>query len=258
MQIRCRTCDAVIPVENANLDRMLAKCALCNTIFAFTLVGEEGAVPAPPEPVVLPKAEVCLPPGMRAERTLEELRLEQPWYKPSHLVLIPFCLFWNAFLVMWYSAALFMPGPVGSMKLVMLLFPVLHVAVGLGLLYTCLTGLFNRTVVIVRNGLLCVRFAPIPYPGRSSVPVADLDQLFCSERTVVRKGQGQVPVYDLVAQLRNGQTLKLLGDLESATCARFIEQEVEDYLGIEDRPMPGEFVETSPPGRRASLVRPCG
>lgn len=181
-----------------------------------------------------------IPSKVRVEEFGNDLRLSWSWFSPVALFLIPFCIGWNAFLIFWYSIALSDDGPPGAFRWIMLVFPIAHVAVGIGLLYACLTMLFNRTVVWIRSGQLTVRHGPIPSWGNHTVFVDDLEQLFVRHSTHRTKNGGMSHNYKLCALLRTGRELELLPCQTEAALARGVEHLVESHLGIEDRRIKGE------------------
>ena len=168
-----------------------------------------------------------------------ELRISWGWFQWSALFLIPFCIAWNAFLIGWYSMAMGDHGPPGAMKFVMLVFPLAHVAVGLGLFYGCLLMLVNSTTVRVMFGQFEIRHGPIPYPGNRTISVDDIDQLYVKHERNVGKDSTSHN-YPLLARLKSGQEIKLLPHNGEVEVARAVEQLVENHLNIKDQHVPGE------------------
>lgn len=153
--------------------------------------------------------------------------------------LIPFCLAWNAFLIGWYSIALSGHGPDGAFGWLMIVFPVAHVAVGVGLIYTVLTMLFNATVLRLDRGMLSITHGPIYFPGLSPVEADAITQLFCVES---RNGDRESRVqYELRALLRDGRTQTLLDHLPDCNEALYLEQRLEAKLRLRDELVPGEL-----------------
>ncbi|MCA9030709.1 MAG: hypothetical protein KDA66_07875 [Planctomycetaceae bacterium] len=186
------------------------------------------------------KTAVAIPEKLRVEEFGGELRISWGWFNPSVFFLIPFCIAWNAFLIGWYSMAMGDHGPPGAMKWIMLIFPIGHVAVGLGLFYACLAMLFNSTSIRVMYGQLEIQHGPIPFPGNRTVPVDDIDQLYVKhERNVGEKGTSHN--YPLLARLKSGREVKLLPHNSEVEISRAVEQLVEKYLNIKDQAVPGEY-----------------
>lgn len=256
MQIRCPSCGAVVPAADVNLANGMAKCRGCNGVFAF-----ESQLDAPalaPERRPTPPARnarrerplVPMPPSITVERTFGTslpggyrtgdaapkgtLTIVRRWYAQKYVFQAFFSVAWCSFLVLWYSAA----GDHGS--LTMLLFPIAHVAVGIWLVYSTLAGFLNRTTIVVSEGSMSVAHAPIPWSGNRVIASTALRQLYC-EDVITRGKNGPNHTFSLNAVIDGGRKLTLLSKLETPDQARFIEQEVESFLGIVDAPVGDEF-----------------
>jgi hypothetical protein len=184
---------------------------------------------------------VVIPDKLKVEDWGDELLLSWSWYSHAVWFLLPFCIGWNAFLIGWYSIAMTVGNEVPfGFRLIMFLFPMAHVAVGLGLAYACASMLLNRTYVKVQSGQLEVSHAPIPFPKRQSVAVEEIEQLYVKHiRSALKKG-GSAHAYPLCVKLKSGRELQLLPTNNEVDLARAIEQLVEERLGIRDASVPGE------------------
>ncbi len=156
------------------------------------------------------------------------------WHWPRWMA-IPFAAFavvWNGFLFFFYQKLLESSAPLGA-----LLFPVLHVAAGVFITYFVLVILLNRTTLQAGRGEITVRHGPLPWPGNRTLSTHDLAQLFCVER---RGSKGRIS-YDVMARLQSGREVKLVTGLMEERQARYLEQEVEKHLRIENQPVAGEL-----------------
>ena len=176
-----------------------------------------------------------IPKHITMEYGSDGLHLVYRWFNAGHIALAIFCFVWDGFLVFWYSVAFREGSP-----LVMLVFPLLHVAVGVALTYTALAGFYNKTVVTVGMGKLSIHHTPIPWPGNQTLDAADLKQLY-SEEHIIRGKNGTRTVYRLNAVTQNDRKIKLISNMESPEEARFLERKVEEQLGIRDTPVEGEM-----------------
>lgn len=230
MKLECIKCGESIAAEDINLNRLLAKCSACNAVFSFAEQVDASArgVQGVRDPVRLPK-------GMRDESSRSGLRLVRRWFGPCVIFLAIFCMMWDGFLVFWYSAALKEGAP-----LVMKVAPLVHVLVGLVLSYWVVAGFVNSTVVEVTGGALRVRHGPLPVPGNRCLSASDIKQLHCRRR-VRRTRQSVYYRYDVRVTLTTGKTLALLKGLDTADVALYYEQQIEQFLGIEDEPVAGEL-----------------
>ncbi len=237
--LKCPNCNAPLSVPE---DQPRFFCQFCGT----PVILSEALRPQP-EPSAAGNSDrltVPIPDHLHVEEFGNELTISWRWFSWIVLFLIPFCIAWNAFLIGWYSLAsgAGMPGP---MRIIFLVFPLAHVAVGLGLAYTVLTLLFNRTTVRVLQGELSVRYGPLYFPGGRRIAVDDIDQIYCQEKAHQgARGQQAGVQYQVMARLKSGRSVTLLSWNHDLEVARAVEQLLEDHLQIKNRLVAGEV--TSP------------
>ncbi|MEO0948817.1 MAG: hypothetical protein AAFY11_11865 [Cyanobacteria bacterium J06641_5] len=224
MQLNCETCGTPIPAENINLDRAIAKCTQCNSIFSFA-----DRFPA----AVPPKLKVDRPENIRVTRSTNELTIVRKWFGPIFFFFAFFAVFWNGITWTIALAAIF------SQEYQMLVFMSLHLAVGLGVLYYTTTLLVNSTEIRVDRRYLSVRNIPLPFPGNCTVPVGRIEQIYCKEK--ISRGRSRSVTYELYAIAGEDRRQDIIKGLPSAEEAVFLEQEIERFLRIEDRPVRGEY-----------------
>jgi hypothetical protein len=226
--LKCPSCAAALDADAIDSARSFATCRHCKSLISLTRPGTPSPMPGPRQPVPLPEK-------FKLSSSGSSLRIEWRWWSPAYIFLFLFCIAWDSFLFFWYSMALGGPAPVFFM-----LFPIVHVAVGVGLTYLCLAGFFNRTVVKVDNRVLRVRHGPLPWPGNVDWSVNDLRQFFVRSQTH-RGKHGSNETFDVVAVPAEGRRRPLLKRLPSQDQAIFVEQELERFLSIQDEPVPGEI-----------------
>jgi hypothetical protein len=118
------------------------------------------------------------------------------------------------------------------------------ILVGLGMAVHGISSLINRTILTVDNGELLIQHRPLPYPGKR-LSAGDIQQLFAKQRisrsynNSTHSSNSSV-TYELRALLHDGGEKKLLGGLNTSEQAQYIEQELERFLRIKDRPVRGE------------------
>jgi len=105
------------------------------------------------------------------------------WHWPRWMAIpvAAFAVLWDGFLIFFYQQLLQRNAPLGT-----LLFPLLHVAVGIFITYFVLVVLLNRSVLRAGRGELTVRNGPLPWPGNRTLATHELAQLFCVERRGAR------------------------------------------------------------------------
>jgi hypothetical protein len=174
-----------------------------------------------------------MPKGIRLFRRANGLRILRRWFSAKVFGLLFFCLFWDGFMVVWFSIA------IKQRIWPMAAFGSIHGLVGVGLTYFTLAGFLNTTTITVINGLLQIRHAPMPVPGNRQIKADSLRQLYTNR--IVHHGKNGTSIsYELRAQTNDGRDEKVLGNLDSENQSLFIEQEIEEFLGIKDRAVLGE------------------
>lgn len=234
LQLACKSCGKPVPAEDVNLDKALAKCRICHAVFDIAdMVGRKVRDEADD---LVPK-----PRSFTVENWGPELVLSWRWYSHGIWIAIPFLVIWNGFLVVWYAAAVagLSDDKAEPTAWFMLLFPVLHVAIGVGGIYAVLCGFFNRTVIRVSGGELSVRHGPIPYPGNRQILTADIKQLFCTE-TIHRGKRSSRTTYNLLVKVKEGDKITLLSGLDDLDQGLYVEQQIERHLNIQDKRVPGQ------------------
>ena len=120
----------------------------------------------------------------------------------------------------------------------MIVFPIAHVAVGVGLTYYTLAGFLNRSQLVIDRETFSVSHGPLPWLGYLSVPVTQVKQLYCKGKP----GKGNnASTFQLSVILKDGRKKDLLSDLDSPEIGFYIEHQIEKWLKITDRPVRGEI-----------------
>lgn len=233
MRLSCEDCGAEIAAADIELKTMLAKCQACSAVFSFA------AQLGPPPPALVPavRPAVPLPAGIEVFREGKDLVLERSWFTWSVIPMAAFALFWNGFMAVWFGIS------ISQGLWPMALFGTLHGAVGLAMIYGVLLTIFEVTKVQITEGKLRIRNGPLPYTGNQEFSVRELDQLY-TKRNVSHGRDSTSVSFELHAVLNDRRHVKLMEGLEDSAQALYLEQELEDFLGIEDRPVAGELERT--------------
>ena len=240
LQLACKSCGKAIPAGNVNIAKAIAKCEACDAVFGFMDVlasdrlrcGEKLQQPAAFE------VDVWGP----------ELTLTRRWYSHGLWALLAFCIFWDGFLAVWYAIGIRevlaekggTVGPDWWAGLIMLVFPVFHLALGVGLTYAVISGFVNRTVVRVAGGELSVWHGPLPWPGNQRLLTTDIQQLYCAEARRPAGDSGCSKTFNLLAVTGKNDEVTLLSCLDDLEHGLFIEQQLERHLKIQDQWVPGQ------------------
>ncbi|NOY24771.1 MAG: hypothetical protein GXP62_02770 [Oligoflexia bacterium] len=233
----CPNCGDAIAVDDVNVARLVAICRGCGS--AVDLAKDVLHRPATVERETPPEELMAMfkgPPGIEVQKGTEGLEIRRRWYHPSALALLLFSIFWDGFLVVWYAVAISGSLP-GGPTAIMLLFPLIHVAAGVGITWTAVANLLNTTTITANDRQITVTHGPIPWSSPDPLPTARIDQLYL----VSKRGNKRGVSYQVHARMQDGSSIKLLGGIRDDVQARYIEKRIEAYLGIEDRAIRGEY-----------------
>lgn len=182
-----------------------------------------------------------IPENLDVYEGLSQLTISFKWFKPVYYFTLLFSIVWCGFLLFWYSmafGALFSGENEGIW--IMLLFPLLHVAVGVYLAYYTLCGFLNKTFIEVNSHSLTVRYEPLPWFGARHLMRASVKQLYTIQHVQSSKN-GRTITYRVQAITTENKSITLVRDLDTAQHAQFIERKIEQYLGIENQAVEGEY-----------------
>lgn len=237
-KLTCPNCATDIPAENINIAQTLAVCPNCDTVFDFSFMGD-----AKDKPKTKATRKLHPPKGFHIEENATGFTMSWRWFQPVAIFLTFFVIAWDGFLIFWYRMALggFGSSFSGGANLIMILFPIAHVAIGVGMTYYVLALYLNRTAMTVSDAEIKVRTFPLPYPWKDrTLAASDVEQVYVKQ-SISHNKNGTSISYDVRAQLYGAPDEKLVTGLHTPEFALYIEQEVEAYLGIENREVYGEY-----------------
>jgi hypothetical protein len=226
MRLSCPDCGKQIPAADVNLELALAKCAACDAVFEFLDRVER----------VLPPLKNTPPPKrVQVERIGPDLILTRRWWTWSVCGLIVFCVFWDGFLVIWYSAVInaLVNGQMGAAAILPLVFPVIHVSLGAWLTYACLAMLLNRSVIEASKSDLSIRHGPLPWPGNRVLGSDEIEHVFCTDNERRLTGnRSQKDGYGVWLRLTDGKKAPVVRGLAEPDEACYIAQTLASHLGV--------------------------
>lgn len=214
----------MIAPENVNIQALVAKCDKCGEVFRVT----DHLPPAPA--AAEPPVRVPRPPTLVVRDDGDVRVIRRRWFRPALVFLLFFCIAWDSFLVFWYAMAVFAPAP-GAFSLIAIIFPICHVAVGVGLTYSVIAGFLNKTYIGVTTEGLYVRHRPVPWYGNLNLPAADVREVYVERTYTTQSGNRPVQqMYSVIAVLGDTRK-KVMGGLELPE-AQFCAQQLTDWLGL--------------------------
>ncbi len=176
-----------------------------------------------------------IPTGINFTQENGQLTITRRWFSPMIIFLLFFTILWDGFLFFFYKMMFW-----GGMSTFVALFPILHVAVGVGLTYSVLTGFLNKTIITVYMDELTIKHRPLPWRGNRTLHRNDILQLYCEEVSH-RNSHRHSSSYRMNAVLSNQRKLVLLTGISDRSQVIYFEKEIEKFMGIQDVPVAGEM-----------------
>lgn len=230
MKIPCPTCHVPVLAEDVDLASGMAKCRTCNSVFRIA-----DAAPELARPAVAGRPAIATPRSVAIAENAGTLVIRYRWFSPKYVFMAFFCVFWVGFLVVWYALVFG-----GHAPLLFKLFPILHVAVGVVMVYSTAAGFLNSTTLTIDPDRLRVASGPVPWGKGNEVQITDVRQLFC-EQIVTQGRYGPSYSYTLDALMKDGTRLKLIPARDAPELPIFLEQHAEQWLRIPDQAVAGEL-----------------
>jgi len=170
-------------------------------------------------------ADIAPPRNIRLEKDAHTLRISYRRFRWQALLALPL-LALLAWFLLWARQA-------GD-----LLLTVVYALLSLYVVYTLLVALVDRLTIQVTQDELCIRRRPLPWPGRRSLECCEIKRIY-THRLVIPGRRGDKTVTMLRAELQDGREVRLLSELPY-DAARYIETQIQAWLGIEDARAPVE------------------
>lgn len=226
--MQCKFCQFDIPAADIELSQRLAKCRSCNQVFVIDLPA--ALVDLPPDS----GGETELPARPEKVQVVDENGqgyMQWRWFHWMAFGLLFFCIAWDSFLVFWYANALFWGGGIGGVNLIAVIFPIVHVAVGVGLTYYTLCLFFNRTQVIYDGNFVSKRSGPIPTFRNRSYAREEIKRLESDFKTQTNKGSTHF-TYHLYVVGTDNVRKPLLSNETDMALVRYVQRQLELWLQL--------------------------
>ncbi len=216
-KISCPNCGQSIPADDINIQDKIAKCRGCHAVFPFQHKLDTLLTTRKPEQTVVRPEGVDL----YAYQNELELSLRQ---NASIVDIFPW-VFWPL-LPIFFTIAFFNEG----FPLVVMLASWM---IGIFPIMNLLTFSKHRVYITMDDVYLNIQWRPKKLIKDRRFLVRDIDQVY------VKKINAYHSVILMINQPSGQKEVTVLSDISLAK-TRFLEQEIEKYLKIEDREVPGE------------------
>ena len=231
-QLECPNCDSEIFSDDINIDKAIAKCHNCHTVFPFEEKVKD-------KRKARRRAEIFQPEGIEMFRLRSELNIDYKWRntQSSNYFMLFFTLVWNAMILPSAFSAV-MSGQIGA-----LLAMSIHIGVGVWLLLSQMSKFINSTYITVDEHFLTIENRPIssPWFKNQQIPVGDIEQLYVRKKRLgSNNGVGIYGYAVIMVDKKRRREIPLITGMKNQDKALFIEQEIEYFLDIEDKKVRGE------------------
>ncbi len=234
-RINCPVCHSYVPTESVDLATGMTRCPNCQSLLRLQ-VREERETPEE----AAPKQEIyAIPKGIEMLRLPSELSLDMQWRhsvsfsKPQMFVAISYFSILVTFLYIALTTRSFhVIGIIG-----------LFAVIGAALLMWLLASLFNTTYITVDSEFVCIEHRPFKLLYREyKIPIKDIEQLYVKEYVTGRVNSEVYTAHAIMMKVKGqNRDVRLLRGINKPLQAQFIEQEIERFAEIEDKPVKGEF-----------------
>lgn len=109
--------------------------------------------------------------------------------------------------------------------------------------YIAMAMCLNQTIIRATRQELTVEIFGLPWPGARHFKRHEIAQLYVGFQDYTETSEGGPDQYALKAVLVDGSRRSIISWLPAKAEARFIEQQIEEFWGIEDRRVDGELYE---------------
>lgn len=149
-------------------------------------------------------SEPAIPAGIDVRSEIGCQIFRRRWLTWKVVPLAFFMIAWDSFLVFWYWVAFTKSGT----PWLMIVFPLAHVAVGVGLTYYVIASFLNTTEIELSSGQLRIKTGPIPWPPHRDLTAMDIHglRLKCGSAN-------NMDVYEIRYRTPENREKKLVGGL---------------------------------------------
>lgn len=176
--------------------------------------------------------EIGLPDTMKITHQYGSMTIIRKWFGREAVFITIFTVIWNGFILKDYSNL----ESYGNLHWI----EWIHALSGVCVSYYAITLWFNKTVIYVTRQYIQVSHKPLPWLGNKKIDANDIKQLYGKEK--ISTNNNMLPVsYEVHMIMNSGNDTKLLSGLKTSEQALYVEQEIEKYLSIKNKPVRGEL-----------------
>lgn len=218
--IHCPKCESATPADNLNIQDKIGKCRQCDSVFSFenTLVS---LAPLDATP------DLKRPQGIDFIQLKDEIEysITQP-YAILHTILGSLLPLIVLFLSALYfkKASLVLLYLIGGLSLMMSFS-----------IYRLIRTKYEKVYITINKTVLDVMWRPKNMMTDKSYQIREVEQVF-----IKLDSNGGWALHLVLNKIDGQKQVKLIGRFTDYSKAKYLEQEIEKYLGIENRKVIGE------------------
>ncbi len=217
-RIKCPTCDSIIHGEDLDIKDKIAKCNSCHIVFPFH---QNISDLLPSKPL---KQEIIRPEGIEIFQYRDELELsiKQPVVLIDVIPLIIISLFTFIITLLFFKKGIPIVFPLTSW--ILLMFPI----------FNLFQRKHHKIFFNINDESIHIKWRPKKLIRDRKFLIKDIDQIY------IKTIHGHNSIF-MITNGPNGQKhTRLFTQIMSLSKARYLEQEIERHLGIQDREVPEE------------------
>ncbi|MEM9954415.1 MAG: hypothetical protein AAF846_22590 [Chloroflexota bacterium] len=238
MQLECPQCSKPLDEKHIDPRANIVTCDTCGAVFSTPSSRVSSSHKSKKDAVTIPKR-------FTVNLTGESLQIAYKHNACMGIVVGVFALFWNGMLWAVFVPTFLFAG-ISSVSesnwegLIFPLFLIPFILVGLFVAYTALFQLLNTTTVRATHKALSIQHRPMSIPFDKTIDTNTIQQLF-TKRKVTSGSGGDTITYDVYMMTNEGKKKKLLAGFSEAEQALYIEDQLEEFLGIIDEYVEGQY-----------------
>ncbi len=145
------------------------------------------------------------------------------------VVMLLIAIFWDGFLLVWFGSVMSAKHP----PLMLLLFPLIHVAIGVFITYQAVCGLVNRIHVRLDGEAFEFKRGPVPQRGDVREPTANIAAFEVLEQraaTTPSARRSNRPTFGIRALTKDSRAIPVRFGFTDATHAEYAAQRFSQML----------------------------
>lgn len=219
-KVCCPSCDEDVPSDNLNLQHKIAKCASCDVL--FSIEEEVESIKVTKET----KQEIFRPEGIDLFFYKDDLEISVQQHIQGidafGIVILP--------LLALLTIAVYFFGKTS----ISAFFPIVSSLGASYFLYKGFNYSKNKSYIDINDQSLSIKSRPKNFKKDKTYAADEIDQLYLKHAT---DGSGYYSIHMIINTLEGQKHEKLL-TVNTISKAKYLEQEIERYLNIEDRAIP--------------------